>query len=143
MMINSVYVEQHDLLESFHFESYMAHLCNRDLSLLPKIPGNIYSRYSIDDLFIPTSNSSLTNIVGLQYGNIARSLFATHDMNKSTYLLSPSSTTNNTLPTNYSLNDLLLENTTLFDVVNSQHQSQVSSTVTTSPKTKHGVVRAD
>ncbi|CAF1498103.1 unnamed protein product, partial [Rotaria sordida] len=133
MMINSVYVEQHDLLESFHFESYMAHLCNRDLSLLPKIPGNIYSRYSIDDLFIPTSNSSLTNIVGLQYGNIARSLFATHDMNKSTYLLSPSSTTNNTLPTNYSLNDLLLENTTLFDVVNSQHQSQVSSTVTTSP----------
>jgi hypothetical protein len=55
-------------------------------------------------------------------------------VNKSTNPLSPSLSTNNTLPTNDPLHGLLLGNTTAFDAVTTQQQLQVPSTVTTSPK---------
>jgi len=55
-------------------------------------------------------------------------------VNKSTNPLSPSLSTNTTLPTNDPLHGLLLGNTTAFDAVTTQQQLHIPATVTTSPK---------
>ncbi|CAF1265366.1 unnamed protein product [Rotaria sordida] len=139
MMINPLCFEQDDLLEDFRFEPYISYLRNGDLSLSTTTTNNIEPTvgnlmtlppYSIDDLLTP--NSSLTNITGLPNGDTARSLLASHDVNKSTNRHSLPSTMNNTLPTNNPLHGLLFGNTTAFDAVTIQQQPQGSSNVTNS-----------